>query len=222
MKKLYQSFLLMLAGATDRELAQQVEFLKAENAILRGKLPKRITVSPQEKQRLLRFGKALGAAIKSLISIVSPRTFLRWLQQERQPQPVATPRNGPGRPRTPEEVRELVLQLARDNAWGTMRILGELKKLGVGTISRTTIRNLLKEAGLEPGPKRGEGTWADFVQRNLQTLWACDFFSQRIWTGSGLVDVFVLFFLHYVVNLVMGPPSLAAGCSPFSFLCFAT
>jgi len=76
------------------------------------------------------------------------------------------------------------------------RILGELKKLGVGPISRTTIRNILKEAGLEPGPKRGEGTWNGFVQRHLQTLWACDFVSKRIWTMGGLVEVFVLFFLH--------------------------
>jgi putative transposase len=27
-------------------------------------------------------------------------------------------------------------------------------------------------------------------------LWACDFFSKKVWTAGALVDVFVLFFLH--------------------------
>ena len=60
MKTLFQSFLLLLARATDKELARQVQFLKIENEILCSKLPSRIRVTPQEKQRLLKFGKGLG------------------------------------------------------------------------------------------------------------------------------------------------------------------
>jgi len=75
------------------------------------------------------------------------------------------------------------------------RILGELKKLGVG-VSRSTVVAILKEQGLDPGPKRGEGTWNEFIQRHSKTLWACDFFTKKVWTKCGLVDVFVLFFIH--------------------------
>jgi putative transposase len=126
---------------------------------------------------------------------VSPRTFARWLQGD-QPDtpPGATAR--PGRPPTPDEVRELVLRMARETGWGYTRILGELKKLGVGRISRSTVVNILKAAGLDPGPRRSEGSWADFLKRHAQTLWACDFFSTRVWTLAGLKEVFVLFFLH--------------------------
>src|SRR5581483_8936074 len=196
MEAVFQSLLLLIARATDRELARQVQYLKAENDILRSKLPRRINVTPKERQRLLKFGKPLGTAIKDLISIVSPRTFLRWLQGEEEATKKGTRPPRPGRPRTPEEVRELVLKLARENGWGYTRILGELKKLGARKICRSTVVNILKEAGLDPGPKRGEGTWDEFLKRHAETLWACDFFSKRVWTAGGFVEMFVLFFIH--------------------------
>jgi hypothetical protein len=55
MTNVCQSLLLVIAGATQKELARQVKYLKVENEILRGKLPKRITVTPKEKNRLVRF-----------------------------------------------------------------------------------------------------------------------------------------------------------------------
>jgi putative transposase len=74
MGRLLQPLRLLLATATDKALARQVQFLQPENHILRSKLPKRISVTPRERQRLLRFGKPLGAALRHLITIVSPRT----------------------------------------------------------------------------------------------------------------------------------------------------
>ena len=208
MKAVFQSFLLMLATATDWALAQQVQFLKNENQILRGKLPKRITVTPQKRQRLIKYGRPLGAAIKHLIGIVSPCTFLRWLGAK---QPSASKPGKPGRPRTEVEIRDLVLRLARETGWGYTRILGELKKLGVRAICRSTVINILKEHGLDPGPRRGLGTWDEFLKRHAATLWACDFFTKQIWTKAGLVDYFVLFFIHlgsrrvYVSGLTAQP-----------------
>ncbi len=195
MIRLCQKFLLYLAAATDRELVQQVEYLKTENQILRSKLPKRITVTLAERNRLSKLGKAVGSAIKQLVSIVTPRTLARWLSQDKQPKEVKQSRRKPGRPRTPEEIRELILRLARENGWGFTRLRDELRKLGI-RVSHSTVVNILHEHGLDPGPKRGEGTWTDFIQRHLQTLWACDFFTKRIVTMRGLVDVFVLVFIH--------------------------
>lgn len=198
MKTLFPSFFLMLANATDRELARHIQYLKTENRILRDKLPKRITVTPAERQRLLKYGKPLGKALRDLITIVSARTFTRWLNGET----VAAKSSkdgkpaGLGRPKTPQDIRELVLRLARQNAWGYTRILGELKKLGVGKISRSTVIKILKDAGMDTGPRRGQGSWDDFLKRHRDTLWACDFFSKKVWTLSGLVEMFVLFFIH--------------------------
>ena len=55
-------------------------YLKAENRILRNKLPDRITLSNQERRTLVRHGKKLGARIKELISIVTYSTFRKWVR----------------------------------------------------------------------------------------------------------------------------------------------
>jgi putative transposase len=193
MRSLVQSFLLLIARSTDRELARYLEFLKAENRILRGRLPKHIIVTPRERQRLLRFGRPLGPAIKDLITIVTPRTFLRWLQAEREPR---RPVRRPGRRPTPLDIRALIVRIARETGFGYTRILGELKKLGICSVSRSTVVKILKEEGLDPGPKRGEGTWDAFLKRHAETLWACDFFSTKFWTLRGAVDMFVFFAIH--------------------------
>src|SRR5689334_4673493 len=79
MPRFIQPLLLLPARQTDRRLAAVVQYLKAENEILRSRLPKRIAVTPRERQRLLKFGRPVGAAIEDFVSIVTPRTFLRRL-----------------------------------------------------------------------------------------------------------------------------------------------
>lgn len=193
--RLLNPLFALLGASTDPQLARMVEYLKAENRILRDKLPKRLTVSKQERNRLVKLGKGLGSALKDLITIVSPRTFARWVAGDKKP--IAKKQETkPGRPRTAEDIRELVLKLANENGWGYTRILGELKKLGIGTVCRSTVVNILKEAGLDPGPKRGEGTWADFLKRHSATLWAGDFLSVKSATANGIVDFYLLFFIH--------------------------
>ena len=196
MKSLFQSVLLYLAAGTDSEIANQIQYLKAENGILRGKLPKRITITSRERNRLLKYGKLVGAGISQLISIVSPRTFQRCVQAESGDKPRNTRAPTIGRPKTDEEIRELILRLANETGWGYTRIHGELKKLGITSVSRSTVANILREAGIDPSPERKKGTWDQFIKSHLATLWACDFFTKKIWTTGGLVDYYVLFFLH--------------------------
>ena len=163
MPRLFESLWLVLATAGDRKLAQTIEFLKAENAILRSKLPKRITLTEREKNRLVKFGSKLGPAIRSVITIVSPRTFLRWLRNEdRSGERRGTVKAKPGRPKTSEKIQELILRLARENGWGYSRILGEFAKLSMGKVARTTVKNILKTHGYDPGRMRGPGTLSDF------------------------------------------------------------
>jgi hypothetical protein len=80
-RNVYTSLLLVIAGSTDRELARQVNYLKAENQILRSRLPGRISLTEREKNRL-----------------------------------------------------------------------GELKKLGIESVTRNTVKNILKRNGFESGP----------------------------------------------------------------------
>src|SRR4029453_5688865 len=99
---------------TDREMTRIVRYLVEENRILRARLPERINVTRKERNRLLRFGRNLGSAIRQVVHIVSPGTFLRWIREEQKSgkkKPVVR-----GRPTTAEEIRELILLMAKENA----------------------------------------------------------------------------------------------------------
>jgi putative transposase len=203
MTRLLQPLFALFATTTDDKLRQMVEYLQEENKILRAKLPQRITLTNREKTRLIKLGTALGGALKNLVTIVSYRTFTRWRAGTEEPKAKSASDRKPGRPRTVEDVGELVLKIARENGWGYTRVLGELKKLGVRNVSRSTVVNILREAGLDPGPKRGKGTWDDFITRHATTLWACDFLSVRSVTLTGCVDLFALFFIHLQTRRVI-------------------
>jgi putative transposase len=99
------------------------------------------------------------------------------------------------------------LKLAAENGWGYCRILGELRKLGVRSITRNTVKAILKRNDYDTGPKRGPGTWDEFIKRHAKTLWQCDFFSKRIISRSGFRDVFVLVFLHVESRKVFITPA---------------
>lgn len=129
----------LLASVTRQELARQVAYLKEDNKILRARLPERLAATPQEKRRLLKFGRKLGVQLRDLISIVSDQTFVRWIRETEAKHTARQLSRKPGRPRTPEEIRDLVLKLARENDWGYTRILGELRKLDIKSVSRQSV-----------------------------------------------------------------------------------
>ncbi len=56
-----------------------------ENEVLRSKLPKRVSVTAQEKNRLVKFGSTLGKAINEIVSIVAPDTLRRWIRESKKP-----------------------------------------------------------------------------------------------------------------------------------------
>ena len=98
MAKLFHPLLTLIASATDRELAKDVQFLKEENKILRSRLGTEVHTRPDERQRLLLFGKALGRAIEELITIVSVSTFYRWCRDEKDGKKTPNPKGGQRNP----------------------------------------------------------------------------------------------------------------------------
>jgi putative transposase len=205
MKNLYHSLILLIAGSTQKELAAQIKYLKVENEILRSKLPARVPVTEKERNRLVKFGAKLGKALGELVTIVHPDTLRRWIRDASKTTKRKPPKRG--RPKTKEEIRELIVMLGRENGWGYTRILGELNKLGVKSVSRNTVKAILKENGLEPGPKRGEGTWDEFLKIHAKTLWQCDFYAKKVLTIKGWRDLYLLVFLHVDSRRVFIAPS---------------
>ena len=107
---------------------------------------------------------------------VTPRTLLRWhadLVKRRW----TYPRRGPGRPPIRPTLRALVLRLATENpTWGYRRIAAEITGLG-RKVSPATVWAILKKAGFDPAPRRGDLTWAQFLKAQASGILACDFFS---------------------------------------------
>ena len=66
MKNLYHRLLLLIAGATQKELATDVRYLKTENQVLRSKLSKRVLITEKERAKLVKFGSQLGGALNEL------------------------------------------------------------------------------------------------------------------------------------------------------------
>ncbi len=200
MKWFMHPLLALIANATEAELAKYVEFLKVENQILRDRLPKRIETTEAERDKLIKVGRPLGHKVKQLISIVTPRTFLRWVQAEeeaRLKEKPAKPKAPQGGNRKPDEIRELVLKIRKETGWGAGRIKGELYRLGYPRIGRTTVNRILRDHGFKPEPPGNpNNTWANFLRRHASTLWACDFFTKPVLTMGGWVDYYVLFFIH--------------------------
>jgi len=86
--------------------------------------------------------------------------------------------------------------MARETGWGYTRILGELRKLGLGNLSRSTVQNILKAHNLNPSSTHGGTSWRDYIKQHAETLWACDFFTKNVWTPLGLRKYHILALIH--------------------------
>jgi hypothetical protein len=86
--------------------------------------------------------------------------------------------------------------LRENPSCGYDRIAGALKELG-HVVSDSTVGNILRENAEPPAPERRKGTsWADFIAAHKDVLVACDFFTKEVWTLTGLVNYYILFFIH--------------------------
>ncbi|MDX2198735.1 MAG: integrase core domain-containing protein [Phycisphaerae bacterium] len=187
----------------------RIRFLRAEAEILRRKLGgNRVIPSPDDRLRLLAIGAEINHAVADVIGIVTPQTYSRWVVEQREGR---KPKSA-GRPKVARNLCELVKRLARENAgWGYRRIIGELRKLRLRT-GRSTVRGILKGAGLTPSPyRRGkaeETVWRKFIRLHLNTLVACDFFTKSVMTPLGTQLAYYLVFIHVGTRRVfLSPPT---------------
>jgi hypothetical protein len=73
----------VVGGVAWSGLQAQVDYLKAENLLLREQLgTKRVRLTDAERRRLAMLGKALGRkGLAAIATIASPETILRWYRE---------------------------------------------------------------------------------------------------------------------------------------------
>jgi putative transposase len=188
--------LIVVSGWVHRRQLLAIEFLQAENRLLKKRLRgKRIRFTDAERALLARKAKTVGRrALLKLDTLVSPDTLMRWHRRLVAQKWNFVHRRSPGRPGIMREIAEQIVRMAKENpGWGYTRIQGALANLG-HRVARGTVANVLKRNGIEPVPERGKRTtWTTFLKAHWKVLAASDFFSVEVWTPRGLVTHYVLF-----------------------------
>ncbi len=187
-------------------MQKKLEYAQEEVRILREILATitgrhRIPFADDQRRRLALKGKDLSPAERrDCCQIVKPATILAWFRRlvsDKYDSSEST-RRGPGRPRKAEQIRKLVIEMSLANiGWGYTKIRDTMRTgLGID-IGRTTIADILREAGIEPATERNKKrTWKQFMRSHWDSLYACDFFAVEVLGVFGPVRYMVFFVIE--------------------------
>jgi putative transposase len=193
-----QFLILLVAGFLQRRQRMAIDYLLAENRVLRARLgPTRLRFTDTERRMLAQKGRPVGQKLlEEIATLASPETILRWYRQL-----VAAKYDGSAcsskgdRGRRKDATTQLVTMARENPGWGYTRLRGALENLGF-KVGRSTIARILRESGIEPAPRRRTMDWKTFLAVHWEAIAAADFFSVEVVTCRGLARYFVLFVLR--------------------------
>jgi putative transposase len=167
---------VMLACTINERMQKKLDCTQEEVRVLKEVLEthgvKHIRCTDDQRRRLAVRGEGLSAKERAEVcQLVKPATILAWFRKLVGQKYDGTAKKGPGRPRTSAKRRELIIEMARTNpGWGYTKLRDALRAVGV-KIGRTTIADILKDAGLEPAPEREKKrTWKQFMRSHWESL----------------------------------------------------
>lgn len=187
----------MLRHRAEREKEIEILLLRHQLRVLERQVA-RPQLTQADRALFAAFSRMLPRQAWKRSAFVTPATLLRW-HRELVARRWTYSHRGPGRRPTPAEVRELVVRLARENpGWGYRRIQGELVGLGI-KLAASTVWTILREARIEPAPKRLGQNWADFLRQQAASILECDFLTVDT---LFLKRFYVLFFIELATRRV--------------------
>ena len=189
--------LVVLRFRSEQEKEIEILLLRHQLRVLERQVA-RPQLTQADRALLAAFSRVLPRQAWRGSFLVTPATVLRW-HRDLVARRWTYPHRGPGRPATPTEMRELVVRLARENpSWGYRRIHGELVGLGI-KLAASTVWKILKDARIEPAPKRLETSWSEFLRAQAASILECDFLTVDT---LFLRRFYVLFFVELATRRV--------------------
>jgi hypothetical protein len=113
------------------------------------------------------------AGWREALVFVQPRTVIAWRQKRFRDHWTRLSRHGKvGRPAVAQEIRDLIRKMSDANpTWGSPRIVGELRKLGV-EVAKSTVEKYRLGRRRPPSP-----SWRTFLATHATDLISIDFFT---------------------------------------------
>ena len=171
-------YLLLLADLF-RALLRSRSALIAENLLLRQQLAA-LTRPTRQRPRLRTRDKLLWIVVRWVwrdwrrhLVVVRPETVIGWHRRGWRLVWRWASRLRGGRPRLSGEVRDLIARMARENpTWGSERIRGELRKLGIA-VSKRSVQQYRRRGPARPPSQ----SWRTFLANHRPDIWAADLFT---------------------------------------------
>jgi len=161
----------IIAGLRTRA-SMQLEILALRHQLaVYQRSPKRPRLRPADRL-LWAWLSRVWSGWRSALIIVQPDTIIRWQRRRFGDYWRRLSTSGkPGRPTVPHELRNLIRRMSTANpSWGSPRIVGELRKLGID-VAKSTVDKYRVRPRRPPSP-----TWRAFLANHVKDLVSVDFF----------------------------------------------
>ena len=204
-----QFIIAMIACAINERMQRKLDYAQEEIRFLKEALraatgSSRISFTADQRRRLAVAGKELTPEERRKhCQLVKPATILAWFRELSARKYDSSSRKL-GRPRKARDIRKLVIEMALANeGWGYTKLRDALRTGLQIEIGRSTVANILAEAGIEPAPEREKKrTWKRFMTMHWDSLCACDFFSVEVLGLFGAVRYMVFFVIQIKTRAV--------------------
>ena len=172
MKPIFSALFSFVAATARTRLFMQVEILALRHQLaVYQRRQKRPRLRPADRILWSWLAKVWPGWRDALV-LVKPETVIAWQRRRLREHWTKLSRSGkPGRPRIPKEIQELIRRMSIVNgSWGSPRIVGELRKLGI-ELSKSTVEKYMVRHRKPPSQ-----TWRTFLENHVKDLVSVDFF----------------------------------------------
>jgi transposase InsO family protein len=148
----------------------EILVLRQQIDVLRRKSPKRPALNNVDRLLFVWLSRLVPTVLAAL-TVVTPKTVIRWQRAGFHAYWRFKSRPRVGRPKTPLEIRQLIRDMSSANPlWGAPRIHGEFLKLGID-VGQTTVAKYM--ANRRRPPSQG---WRTFLRNHTDGIASMDLF----------------------------------------------